>query len=149
MPLPELTDRFFRLFDIKNSDEPATSIPLDRSLTLEERNLIEWLLLHGVPGASEFLPQLEAAHVHWGCSCGCPTINIEVPASIPAAHARSNTLADFVADVGENPVGVILFQAGGRLSGLEIYAFGDPPIPFGLPHPSMLHLFEKKMTPLD
>ena len=118
-------------------------------MTLEERNLIEWLLLNGEPGASEFLPQLETAHVYSGCSCGCPTINIEVPDSIRAAQARSNILADFVADVGENPVGVILFQAGGRLSGLEIYAFGDPPIPFGLPDPSALHLFEKKVKPLD
>lgn len=149
MPFLELRDRFFRLFKIKNPDEPATSIPLDRSLTLEERTLIEWLLRHGEPGASEFLPQLETAHVYLGCSCGCPTINIEVPDSIPAAHSRSNTLADFVADDGENPVGVILFQAGGRLSGLEIYAFGDPPIPFGLPDPSTLHLFEKKVRSLD
>ena len=97
----------------------------------------------------EFLPQLKAAHVYLGCGCGCPTINIEVPDTIPAARARSNILADFVADVGENPVGVILVQEGGRLSGLEIYALGDPPIPFSLPDPSMLHLFEKNMKPLD
>ncbi|MBB5316697.1 hypothetical protein [Tunturibacter empetritectus] len=144
MPFPELTNRLLRLFNIKDSSEAATSIPLDRPLTLEEQSLIEWLLLHGEPSASEFLPQLEAAHVYCGCSCGCPTINIEVPVSIPAAHAQSNILADFVAGTDENPVGVILFQAGGRLSGLEVYAFGDPPIPFGLPDPTTVRLFEKK-----
>lgn len=72
MPFPELMDRLFRLFNIKNSDEPTIPIPQDRLLTSQERTLIEWLLVHAEPNASEFLPQLEAARVCWKCSCGCP-----------------------------------------------------------------------------
>jgi hypothetical protein len=109
-------DRLFLLFNIKNSDEPAIPIPQDRLLTSQERTLIEWLLVHAEPNASEFLPQLEAARVCWKCSCGCPTINIEISQSIPSAHARTNLLSDLIGEVDGKPVGVMLAQAGGPLS---------------------------------
>lgn len=144
MPFPELTDRFSKLVGIKNSDEPAYSLPQDRSLTPEERTLIEWLLRHGEPNAQDFLPQLEAAHVYCKCSCGCPSIDIRIPETLPAAHSKTNMLADFIGKVYGNLVGVMLTQAGGRLSGLEIYAFGDIPEPFGLPDPSTLYKFESE-----
>jgi hypothetical protein len=54
MPVPELMDRLFRLFNIKNSDEPAISIPQDRLLTSQERTLIEWLLVHAEPMHQNF-----------------------------------------------------------------------------------------------
>lgn len=142
MPFPELMDRVFRLFNIKNSDEPAVSIPQDRPLTSEERTLIEWLIVHAEPNASEFLPQLKAARVCWKCGCGCPTISIEISQSIPPAHARTNLISDLIGEVDGKLVGVMLTQAGGRLSGLEIYAFGEIPKPFGLPSPSTLYRFE-------
>jgi hypothetical protein len=149
MPFPELMDRLFRLFNIKNSDEPALSIPQDRPLTSDEKTLIEWLLIHAEPNASEFLPQLEAARVCWKCGCGCPTINIEIPQPVSSAHAQTNLLSDLVGEVDGKLVGVMLTQAGGRLSGLEIYAFGDAPEPFGLPDPSTLYRFEDQAKRLN
>jgi hypothetical protein len=129
--------------------EPAVSILQDRPLTSQERTLIEWLLVHAEPNASQFLPQLEAARVYSKCSCGCPTIDIEISQSIPSAHARTNLLSDLIGEVDGKPVGVMLAQAGGRLSGLEIYAFGDIPEPFGLPAPSTLYRFEDQAKRLN
>lgn len=78
-----------------------------------------------------------------------PTINIEISQSIPSAHARTNLLSDLIGEVGGKLVGVMLTQAGGRLSGLEIYAFGDIPEPFGLPAPSTLYRLEDQARHLD
>ncbi len=40
----------------------------------------------------------------------------------------------------------MLTQGDGRLSGLEIYAFGDIPEPFGLPDPPTLYKFEERVA---
>ena len=149
MAFPELTERLFRLLQIKQSDVPATTIDLDRPLTTEEGALIEWLLLHGEAGAQDFLPQVKAARVHGRCSCGCPSIDMVVSQTTPAATVEVRLLADFVGTVEKELVGVLLHQCGGRLAELEIYAFGESPVPFRLPEISTLRRWEVSGPALD
>ncbi len=149
MALPELTDRLFRLLKINRPDIPATTIDLDRALTPEERVLIEWLLLHGTPDAKDFLPQMETVRVHGRCSCGCPSIDLAVPLTTPAVTSETRLLADFVGTVGKVLVGILVHQSCGRLGELEVYAFGETPVPFSLPEPSSLRRFEDAASTLE
>jgi hypothetical protein len=141
MPLPEIANRLSRLF--KGKDESATTIDIDRALTSAEHGLIEWLLAHGDVDSKSFASQLSTVRVHAKCSCGCPTIDLVVPEPVPSAASESRILADFMGKVNSTDVGVLLFQSGGRLSCLEIYAFGDNPEPFGLPDITSLHRWEE------
>jgi hypothetical protein len=138
---PELTERLLKLLRIKHF-EPAHTIGLDRPLTVEEHKLTKWLLLHSGSDAARFLPQLEAVHVRGQCSCGCPTVNLEVPANVAPVNVHSRVLSDFVGSVNGNFVGVLLHQRGGYLCELEVYDLSDIPRPFGLPETSTLRPFE-------
>jgi hypothetical protein len=123
MAFPELTDRLFHLLRIKRSGQPATTIEMDRCLTDEERELIEWLLRHGEPNAADCLSQVDTIRVRGGCSCGCPSIQLTVPQTTPTVISTDRTLAEFIGTVDRETVGVILGQAWGRLVGLEIWAY--------------------------
>jgi hypothetical protein len=149
MPFPELTDRICRLLRINRRNEPATTIDVDRELTPKERELVEWLLLHGDPSAVQFLAQLEGIRVHGRCSCGCPSIDLSVCRQCPPAASETNLLADFVGMVHGAPVGVILHQRGGRLVELEVYALGESPKPFDLPDHSSLRPFDASQPNVD
>jgi hypothetical protein len=51
-----LTSRLKRLFKGNPADsERARTLPLDRDLTVEERAIAEWLLVHADPPATEFM----------------------------------------------------------------------------------------------
>jgi hypothetical protein len=54
-----------------------------------------------------------------------------------------NILADFLATVNGEDVGVILFQRGGRLSSLEVYSQGGTDKPFGLPEIETIYSYEE------
>src|ERR1700733_6498604 len=95
--------------------------PLNRPITAEERNLIEWLLRHGKPGSEHFLSQVDSLTVAWKCLCGCQTVNFALQGEA-VAQAPENILADFLATVAGEDVGIILFQRGGHLSSLEVYS---------------------------
>ena len=59
-------------------EERAKTIPLDRSISREERAIAEWLLFHSKPSAISYLPQLEGARITGQCSCGCPTVTYKL-----------------------------------------------------------------------
>jgi hypothetical protein len=88
--------------------------PENRPVTAKERSLIEWLLRHGKPGSEQFLQQV-AEHI----------------------------LADYLATVKGEDVGVILFQRGGRLSSLEVYSQAGTDRPFGLPELETMYSYEE------
>jgi hypothetical protein len=143
MPFPEIADRLRRFFKIRGADEPATTIEMNRPLTRSEYGLIEWLLEHGDSNSAAFMAQLRAMHVQGGCSCGCPTIDLVVSEQIPSEGSAPKVLADFLGRTRGTDVGVLLFQAGGRLSCLEVYPLGDSPDPFDLPEISTLYRWEE------
>lgn len=125
-----------------------------RPITVKERALIDWLLRHGNPGSDQFLEQLDSLTVVWKCSCGCPTVNFAregKPVPLEAKHI----LADYLATVDGEGVGIILFQRGGRLSSLEVYSQAGTDRLFGLPEIETIYSYEelaerqKKSNPLN
>ena len=116
--------------------------PENRPATSEERSLVEWLLRHGKPGAEQFLNQVESLVVVGKCFCGCPTVYFAQRGE-PGAQGAEHILADYLATVNGEDVGVILFQTGGRLSSLEVYSQGGTDKPFGLPEVDTIYSYEE------
>ncbi|MGA8773753.1 MAG: hypothetical protein WBQ00_01430 [Terriglobales bacterium] len=115
---------------------------LHRLITVKERALIDWLLRHGNPGSERFLEQLDSLIVVWKCSCGCPTVNF-ADEGMPVPHEAEHILADFLATVDGEDVGIILFQRGGRLSSLEVYSQAGTDKRFGLPEIETIYSYEE------
>jgi hypothetical protein len=114
---------------------------LDRALSVEERAIAEWLLQHDDPPATPFLSQLDVARVVGRCSCGCPTVYLEIPEETPPAGPRDNPVGDATGEVGGKMVGVMMLQRGGYLTCLEVYDLSDIERPYGLPNFSSLRPF--------
>jgi hypothetical protein len=113
-----------------------------RPITVKERALIDWLLRHGNPGSEQFLEQLDSLVVVWKCSCGCPTVNFARDEK-PVPHEAEHILADYLAIVDGEDVGIILFQSGGRLSSLEVYSQAGTDKPFGLPELETIYSYSE------
>jgi len=125
-----------KVFDRLRKVKPARTLPEDRPLTLEEKELTEYLLRHAAPPESvAFIPQLDHTRVTGRCSCGCPTVDLAVPPEFRVTNPpQGQPLADAMGRVGGKLVGVMLFQSGGLLSLLETYRLEDSSDdPFGLP----------------
>jgi hypothetical protein len=116
--------------------------PENRPVTATESCLIEWLLRHGNPDSDQFLKQVESLVVVSKCSCGCPTVYFTQEGG-PLAQGAEHILADYLATVNGEDVGVILFQRGGRLSSLEVYSQAGTDKPFGLPELETLYSYEE------
>jgi hypothetical protein len=123
--------------DAKNKGESQ-----HRPITVKERALIEWLLRHGNRASEQFLEQLDSLVVVWKCSCGCPTVDFAREGK-SAPHEAEHILADYLATVDGEEVGIILFQRGGRLSSLEVYSQAGTNKPFGLPEIETIYSYEE------
>jgi hypothetical protein len=126
---------------LRRRPQPQTAMPSfnpmpaeGRSLTPEERSLLEWLVENGIPEAREFSSQLEGIRVVGGCGCGCPTIALGVEGAKEATKGPSQILADYI---GETPegwlVGVLLHARKGKLSELEVYNLSEHDGQYSLP----------------
>jgi hypothetical protein len=108
--------------------------PEGRSLTKEERALLEWLVANGTQDTQHYASQIADVSVVGRCTCGCPTIDLAVREHQQQKTAPSSIIADFV---GKSPegidVGVILHAREGWISELEVYAIPDVKGPFNLP----------------
>ncbi len=113
-----------------------------RPISVKERALIEWLLQHGNPGSEQFLEQVDSLVVVWKCSCGCPTVNFAREGK-SAPDGAEHILADYLATVDGEDVGIILFQRGGRLSSLEVYSQAGTDKPFGLPEIETIYSYQE------
>jgi hypothetical protein len=134
-------------------DHAPPSIPLDepRPLNDGERALVDWLLTS--PAAPPTLTgQVRLARVTEICSCGCPSIVLDVPDDAPTArldpdhpdvrHGQDLSItAEGVAPDGR-AVDVILHVIAGRVIELEIWAgtFGGDPRT-DLPDPATLSFY--------
>ncbi|HET6217114.1 MAG TPA: hypothetical protein VFE27_08865 [Acidobacteriaceae bacterium] len=108
----------------------------NRSLTTEERNLLDWLMSHGTPQAQNYAAQIGELRVISRCSCGCPTIDFYPPTG------PSEILADFYGATPEGvDVGVILHAREGRISEMGVYSVAKQDQAFGLPKIDTLKTF--------
>jgi hypothetical protein len=117
--------------------------PDNRPVTAKERSLIQWLLRHGNPGSEQFLIQVDSLVVVSKCSCGCPTVYFAQEGESMAQQDAEHILADYLAMVNGEDVGLILFQRGGRLSSLEVYSLAGTDKPFGLPELETIYSWEE------
>ncbi|MFD2091326.1 hypothetical protein [Blastococcus deserti] len=103
-----------------------------RPLTRTERSLLDSLLHHDFDGVEALRAQVPHATASTGCECGCMTIDLHVPASLPASPARNPVPVEgTVLDRDGEPIGgLVLFVEHGRLAGLEVHSFDEPlPLP--------------------
>ena len=115
------------ILDRFRGERPAETVDEDRPLSAAERAVAERLLREcAPPEALAFLPQLDHARVIGKCSCGCPTVDVSVPAQFRVADPPSGRpLADAFGRVDGKLVGVMLFHTDGLLCLLETYALDD------------------------
>lgn len=121
-------------------------IPVERTLSQDERILLEWLLARPSSNmtdaeVSNYRSQVAKLRVVAKCSCGCPTVDFALGSD------RKCGASDIVAEAGgkspeEVSVGVILHARGGELSELEIYSTQGLDTPFALPIPDSLEHYE-------
>ncbi|HZB89470.1 MAG TPA: hypothetical protein VE291_12470, partial [Terracidiphilus sp.] len=86
--------------------------------------------------------QVAKLSVHGGCTCGCPTVYFALN-GVPVNQKRENLIADFLATVDGEKVGVMLFERDKLLSSLEAYSCAGSDKPFALPEIATLHSFEQ------
>ena len=108
----------------------------NRPLSLSERALATWMLENGIPEATEFLSQLDDLEVTpWRCRCECASVNFQLRGQ-PPAPPGVKILGEFLFGKSTPPFGAFIYEKEGRLSGLEVYAFGDQ-APDALPEPPL------------
>lgn len=120
--------------------DPIATIS-NRPLSDSEYCLARWMLEHGGTAGRGFLPQLELAEVTpWRCPCGCASINFQIKDN-PPAPPGVHVLGHFVFGDEDTPDGILIFEQGGLLSGIEVYEMGSGVAPISLPSPASLCLF--------
>jgi len=106
--------------------------PESREITEQEATLVRWLVEHGEPGCDRLLDQIKNLKVISKCNCGCPTIYF-------ALHATGNSrkserlISDWLAKIGDELFGVMLFEVAGQISSLEVNCCSGRVVTFGLP----------------
>lgn len=101
---------------------------LPRKLTVEEAELVHWLLEHGTAEARGFLPRLASLEVAATCPCGCPSIDF-----VAKSGMGLTILSDYQFRHSDGHLGgVFVFAYGLELAGLEVWSIdglGTPPLP--------------------
>jgi hypothetical protein len=115
--------------------------PENRDLTNQEASLVRWLVEHGEPGCDLLLDQVENLKVVSKCNCGCPTIYFELQT---AGNSRKGErlVSDWVAEMNDEMFGVMLFEAAGQISSLEVYCCSGRVTTFGLPEIGMIRGYD-------
>jgi hypothetical protein len=117
----------------------------DRPLSVDERRVGEHLLRHaGVPGAADFIAQLDQAKVTGRCPCGCPTVDLRVPAEFRVRNPpKDRLIADARGRTDGKVMGAMIFQDDGLLSLFEVYRLEDfSDSPFSLPAVETIERFD-------
>jgi len=111
----------------------VSRIPESRALTESEVTVVRWLLEHGNPEASQFLPQLDQAAVVSRCSCGCASIDFAISGKRPT-EAAMHVLSDFQWQGSQgNLFGAFVFEQQGLLAGLDLWSIDGLATPSSLP----------------
>jgi hypothetical protein len=107
-----------------------------RPLTANEHDFIEAMLGAVRSSVSRYIGQLEVAEVVGCCGCGCPSIRFAVESTDTVPPPIPVILGDAESPEGVS-VGVILWERGGCLSGLEVHPW-DGACVIRLPRPETL-----------
>lgn len=107
--------------------------PEYRPLSKKERAVLIWLLEHGPTDAINFIPQLDVIEARSSCSCGCPSIEFNVPIDSPYIESPQGMRFFAAGNTGTDEVGVMLTAGSGVLSNLEVYTWGGVDHSFDLP----------------
>jgi hypothetical protein len=114
-----------------------------RLLTPKEEAIIATMLNRGGLEVRNFLPQLEGMMVQSDCTCGCPSLAFAPPPDSTRVDLyRKNIVADMTGEASDGLVGLILWQAGGKLTALEAYDLAGRDQPFELPMPETIATFD-------
>ena len=107
-----------------------------RPLTAKESALLDALLSEDFDGVEALRVQAASVLARSGCSCGCGTIELVPQGDPPLSEAVSPVPVEGTATDGAGGPngGLLLFVREGLLNSLEIYSFGEEPLP--LPDPS-------------
>jgi hypothetical protein len=82
--------------------------------------------------------------VQRGCTCGCPSLSFAPPPDSTRIDLyRQNIVADMTGEAVDGLVGLLLWQAGGKLTGLEAYdlAGRQDAAQYQLPRPETIASF--------
>ena len=123
-----------------------------RPLEEKERAVIVAMLCQCGPKEQEFLPQLDGLMVQRGCTCGCPSLSFAPPPDGTRIDLyRQNIVADMTGKAADGLVGLLLWQAGGKLTGLEAYdlAGRQDATPYQLPRPETVASFNRAEQKTD
>lgn len=120
----------------------ATRIPEARLLTMQEHDLIRWLIEHGTGDVAVIRSQLESATVTARCSCGCASIDMAIEDAEEDVAGPMEIIADFAwkSETG-SLCGAYLFTKHGQLAGLDLWSIDGAEIPVRLPSPESLFPF--------
>ncbi len=104
-----------------------------RGLTDDESGVVDRLLSRPFPGRDELVQQLRFVRAPGlSCTCGCPSIALEVDRGAPSAAVAERAPTEAVArDGDDNLVGIMLLvDDDGYMSELEFYSLAGPQIGF-------------------
>ena len=123
-----------------------------RPLTNDEAELLRWMFDHGSDDPRTFRSQLENIQAARCCSCGCPSIHLEVAKDVqPGADRGEKVVGDFAGKTAQGElVGILLFQEKGKLTELEVYSMdGLAEGAFGLPDLGSMSVLEWVPSPTN
>jgi hypothetical protein len=96
------------------------TLPEDRPISEQEAAIVEWVLAHGtLEGPLDHLREgIRRLRVVARCTCGCASVDF----AVSGQSARARRVAEAMGqDSSGRMSGVIVWEQGGRVSGLEIY----------------------------
>jgi hypothetical protein len=122
--------------------DPSTGLEgLNRPITQAERQLVCWLLERSDSSHRHLASQLDSLNVVSKCNCGCPTVYFAVDGDPPTRKGEA-IISDYLGEVDEQEVGIMLFELSGKSSSLEVYSCAGHDKAFGLPSVSTLYRWE-------
>tara|TARA_R110000868_G_scaffold304437_9_gene565105 strand:+ start:16696 stop:17064 length:369 start_codon:yes stop_codon:yes gene_type:complete len=116
---------------------------LNRKLTHQEEELVNWLIKNGQNSNESYLDQVNKLRVAGYCNCGCASIDFLKECS------SMNIISDYLfKDENNKETGIFLFAEDDKLAGLELYSLEAEYVPQKLPKTDWLYpvVFEKTKT---
>ncbi|MFV1884519.1 MAG: DUF6984 family protein [Balneola sp.] len=112
---------------------------LNRKLTLQEEELVIWLIKNGQNSDESYLDQVNDLRVASYCKCGCASIDFKV------INSGFNVVSDFLyREESGNLMGIYLFETENQLAGLDLWSVDGGATPKELPDIESLFPFENQ-----